>query len=113
MQQSVWTDADASHSLSPTAACTITDDPLPRPPQREFDNLEALATIHDNPHLFQIITPINVTRFEQLPQSHPNKPFMQSICVSLREGFWPWANTQKDKYPTTWDFSERPPKTER
>ena len=112
MQRSVWTDADASHSLSPTAASTLTDDPLPRPPQREFDNLEAVSTIHNNPHLFQIITPINVTRLEELLQSHPNKLFVQSVCISLREGFWPWANTQKDEYPTTWDFSERPPKTE-
>ena len=23
-----------------------------------------------------------------------------------------WANTQKEEYPTTWDFSERPPRTE-
>ena len=45
-------------------------------------------------------------------QSHLNKPFVESICTSLREGFWPWDNTQKDDYPTTWDFSERPPKTE-
>ena len=33
--------------------------------------------------------------------------------MSLREGFWPWADTQKEEYPTTWDFSGRPPKTER
>jgi hypothetical protein len=62
------------------------------------------ANTSDNPHLFKIVTPINVD---------PNKPFVQSVCVSLREGFWPWANTQKEEYPTTWDFSERPPKTER
>ena len=46
-------------------------------------------------------------------ETHPNQPFVQSVCVSLREGFWPWANTHKEEYPVTWDFSERPPKTER
>ena len=29
------------------------------------------------------------------------------------EGFWPWANTQKDDYPDTWDYSDHPPKSER
>jgi hypothetical protein len=79
----------------------------------EFSNVDAMNTIQDNPHLFKIVTPIDVTQFEKLLESHPNKPFVQSVCTSLREGFWPWANTQKEEYPTTWDFSERPPKTER
>ena len=34
------------------------------------------------------------------------------MCTSLREGFWPWARTQKEEYPVTWDFSNRPPKNE-
>ena len=45
-------------------------------------------------------------------ETHPNKPFVQSVYTSFREGFWPWANTQKEEYPATWDFSECPPKTE-
>ena len=113
MQHSVWADTDASHHISPTACCTLTDDPLPRPPPEEFRNFDAVSTVNDNPHLFKIVTPINVVRFEELLESHPNRPFVHSVCTSLREGFWPWANTLKDEYPTTWDFSERPPKTER
>ncbi len=31
--------------------------------------------------------------------SHPNQPFVKSVCEGLREGFWPWADTQKDGYP--------------
>ena len=48
-------------------------------------------------------------------KTHPtsNKPFVGSVCTSFCEGFWPWANTQKEEYLITWDFSERPPKTER
>ena len=112
LERSVWTDADSASLISPTASCTLTDEPLPRPPLRELSNHDAMKTIHDNPHLFKIVTPINVDRFEELLKTHPNQPFVESVCVSLREGFWPWANTQKEEYPATWDFSERPPKTE-
>lgn len=112
LDRSVWTDIDSSPSWSPTACCTLTDDPLPRPPSEEFCNIEALTTIRENPHLFKIITPINVNRFEILLKTHPNQQFVRSVCESLREGFWPWAITQGKNYPTTWDFSERPPKTE-
>jgi hypothetical protein len=113
MLRSVWTDADTSHHLSPTACCTLTDEPLPRPSPEEYTNKGAVATINKNPHLFKIVTPIDVTRFEELLETHPNKPFIRSVCISLREGFWPWANTQKEEYPITWDFSDRPPKGER
>ena len=113
LERSVWTDTDASPSFSPTACSTLTDKPLPRPPAEEFLNSDALNTIRDNPHLFKIITPINIHQFERLLNSHPNKAFVQSVCTSLRDGFWPWANTQKEDYPVTWDFSERPPKTKR
>jgi hypothetical protein len=113
LQRSVWTDVNASPSCSPTAFSTLSDNPLPRPSPQEFSNVEAVTTIRDNPHLFKIVTPINVDRFESLLASHPNKPFIQSVCVAFREGFWPWADTQKEEYPVTWDFAERPPKTER
>src|SRR6202522_361547 len=99
--------------ISPTAYCTIFDKPLPRRPEDEYENLDAISTISHNPHLFKIITPIYVSRFQQLLDSHPNKPFTDSVCLALREGFWPWAHTRLDAYPVTWDFSDRPPKTER
>ena len=113
MERSVWTDVDSSPLVSPTAACTLSDEPLPRPSTQEYSNLDAMNTVRNNPHLFKIVTPINVDRFEELLETHPNKPFVQSVCTSFHEGFWPWANTQKEEYPATWDFSERPPKTER
>ena len=111
-ERSVWTDVEASPSFSPTACFTLTDKPLPRPPPEEFTNSDAMSTISDNPDLFRIVTPIKISEFEDLLEGHPNKPFVRSVCTSFREGFWPWANTRKEEYPTTWDFSERPPKTE-
>ena len=89
LERSVWTDADMSPSFSLTVCCTLTDRPLPCPSPNEFLNTDAMNTIHNNPHLFKIVTPINVLKFESLLESHPNKPFIQSICTSLHEGFWP------------------------
>ena len=112
LQHSVWADHRVPIPFSPTASCTLTDEPLPQPSPEEFQNSDAVTTIKNNPDLFRIITPIKVDRFEELLVSHPNKPFVESICTSLREGFWPWAHTQKDEYPITWDYSDRPPKNE-
>ena len=59
---------------------TETADPLPSPPPREFQNSEALTTIQSHPELFEVSTPINVDCFESLLSSHPNQPFVQSVC---------------------------------
>jgi hypothetical protein len=69
-----------------------------------------MNTIRTNPHLFKIDCGINVERFAQLLQFHPNQPFVISVCRSLHEGFWPWADTKVGTYPETWDFSDRPSK---
>jgi hypothetical protein len=105
---------DTTPLFSPTTSCTLSDAPLPRPPPGGFNISDAISTIKQNPHLFRIVTPINTHQFEEsLPTPNPNQPFVISICVSLREEFWPWAHTQKESYLITWDFSHRPPKTER
>ena len=66
-------------------------------------------TINDNPHLFKIITPVRVEVFETYLMTHPNQPFVKSVCNGLREGFWPWAETPKPGYPTTVDESKPTP----
>ena len=55
-------------------------EPLPFPPASKYSNLEALDTIHSHPELFQITTPINIDHFESLLSSHPNQPFVKSVC---------------------------------
>ena len=62
-------------------------EPPPSSPVSKFDNVKALDTIHSHPDLFTITTPINVDHFESLLSSHPNQPFVQSVCRGLREGF--------------------------
>jgi hypothetical protein len=112
LRKSIWFSSDDQIHVSLTANCTLSDTPLPRPSQDEFNNTDALTTIKNNPDLFKITTPINVDRLQQLLVSHPNQPFVKSMCVALREGLWPWAHTNIDTYPVTWDFSHRPLKTE-
>ncbi|KIN94154.1 hypothetical protein M404DRAFT_63218, partial [Pisolithus tinctorius Marx 270] len=79
--------------------------PLPQPPPEEFENTVAVDTISSNPHLFQVITPINVDHFEELLHDHPNQNFIQSICCGLCEGFWPYMHTHHCDWPPTWDNS--------
>ena len=75
--------------------------PLPRPPQAELENPLVKSTLATYPHLFSVDTPINVDRLETFLADHPNRPFVDSVLVGLREGFWPWASTQKPGYPST------------
>jgi hypothetical protein len=56
---------------------------LPSPPASEFDNIEALDTIHNHSHLFAITTPINIDHFESLLSSHPNQPFVKSVLRTV------------------------------
>ncbi|KAF8804719.1 hypothetical protein BYT27DRAFT_7259194 [Phlegmacium glaucopus] len=96
--------------MSPTTAeWSEYASPLPHPPPLETMNPIIHETITNNPDLFQIITPINVDRFEQLLVNHPNQPFVHSVCQGLREGFWPWADTLSDDFPLTHDKSHPPP----
>ena len=46
--QSIWADPNATPHFSPTACCTVTDAPLPRPPHEEFNNVDAMLTIEQN-----------------------------------------------------------------
>ena len=104
LESSVWMDAETSPTFSLTACCMLTDEPLPQPSCNEFNNTDVMNTICDNPQLFQIVTPIEVEKFEVLLDSHPNKPFMQSVGTSPCEGFWPWVDTQREEYLVTLGF---------
>jgi hypothetical protein len=92
---------------SPTAKSSLFASPMPLPADSDFI-LAALDTLNARPDLFAIVTPINVSAFEDLLRDHPNRPFVVSVLRGLREGFWPGADTSKDGYPLTWDFSHRP-----
>ena len=99
----IWDDDDSFSKSS--ADWSETAKPLPAIPKSELANLTVTKTIKENPSLFDIVTPINVDHFEQLLESHPNQPFVMSVCHGLCEGLWPWANTHSREYPDTLDLS--------
>ena len=101
-------------SMSPaTAEWSEHASPLPRPPITEYTNYSAKKTISEHPELFQVRTPINVDVFEALLKDHPNPLFVKSVCTGLREGFWPWADSLSDSFPTTHDESRPMPTDEK
>ena len=108
----LWTFQEVGKS--PTVESTINHSPLPRPGAHEF-RVNIQKTIKRHPHLFQIVTPIKVSAFEQLLHTHPNQAFVKSVVVGLREGFWPFANTHPEggSYPLTHDASCRPPRDQK
>ncbi|TFY53164.1 hypothetical protein EVG20_g10240 [Dentipellis fragilis] len=103
----IWDPDVRSCSSTPAADWSLTAAPLPGPPENELNNIPAQQTLARYPHLFKIVTPINVDKFESLLKDHPNRPFVDSVCRRLREGFWPSADTSDPEYPTTWDNSKR------
>ena len=86
---------------------------LPPPPLSELNDPVVRRTVAENRHLFQIVTPINVDVFESLLSGHPNPPFVASVCAGLRQGFWPWANTQREGYPSIYDGARPTPLDEK
>lgn len=106
----IWSVDEAPRVTS--AFSTLYEQPVPRPPENELNNVVALKTIAQHQHLFKIVTPINVDHFEQLLITHPNQRFVRSVCIALREGFWPWARTDGLSHPATWDNSDKPLRNE-
>jgi hypothetical protein len=77
----MWNDLD--FSISCAALWTESAMPLPDVLFEEFLNAEALSTITDNPPLFKIVTPINVTHFKELLVTHPKPLFVNSGCACV------------------------------
>jgi len=103
LRYNIWDSSE--HFSCSSADWTETASPLPTIPDSELANPVVTRTINKNPHLFDIITPIFVECFKELLQSHPNQPFIESVCRGLCEGFWPWADTHIGDYPDTIYFS--------
>lgn len=82
--------------------------PLPEPPSDLIYDSVCNETINKNPHLFSIVTPIRISQFEQLLESHPNHPFVDSLINGLQKGFWPFAFIP-GSYPVTHDASNKTP----
>jgi hypothetical protein len=111
LRYNIW-DPDSEFTPN-TSDWTLTAEPLEGPPQSALDDEPVARTIRENPHLFQIVTPIRVDIFESYLTSHPNQNFVKSVCDGLRKGFWPWAVTPSPGYPTVNDESRPAPTDEK
>lgn len=105
-QDLVWARDEAVHVT--LAVWTKSAPPLPSPPANELSNPVALRTIREHPHLFQIVTPIDIDRLEYYLSPHLNRSFVQSIIHGFHTGFWPWAVTEGVDRPLIVDNSFRP-----
>jgi hypothetical protein len=63
--------------------------------------------IHDNPTLFKIVCNINIGRFVQLLEDHPNQAFVQSVVMGLCEGFWRERSHKTDTPSLTMNLNIR------
>ena len=104
-RQLVWGVSDSIRLTTPLVS--LYHPPVPTPPANEVTNEVALNTISNLRSFFRTITPIHVDVFEFFLISHPNRPFVDSVCRALREGFWPWADTSDPALPSSWDNSSR------
>ncbi|KAF9499925.1 hypothetical protein BDN71DRAFT_1383390 [Pleurotus eryngii] len=43
--------------------------------------------------LFKVVMPIKINIFKGLLYAHPNRAFVESVLIRLRDSFWPWAKT--------------------
>ena len=102
----VWDEA-LMHHMTLTQFTKIAP-PLPSPPDNKLNNQVALDTIVCNPHLFKLVTPINIHVLKSYLASHPNHPFISSVCHGFQEGFWPYASSDQANQPTIIDNSFHP-----
>ena len=99
----VWIDDEPPHMT--LAAYTEIMPALPSPPENELNNEGARATIRHHPHLFQLVTPVNIDRLEYYLSLHPNHALTCSIILGFREGFWPFAIMENSPRPSIVDNS--------
>ena len=79
---------------------------MPDVPASELANAAAVVTVSSHAHLFRIVTPIKTDHIEALLELHPNRLLIESVCKGLHQGFWPYANINRNA-PTMWDNSSR------
>ena len=103
LRYNIW-DPDSEFTPN-TADWTLTAKPLEGPPQSALDDEPVTQT--------KVTTAIRIDIFETYLASHPNRPFVKSVCDGLREGFWLWAITPSPGFPTINDESMPAPADER
>ena len=94
----VWINDEPPHMT--LAAYTEIMPALPLPPENELNNEAAHATICHHPHLFQLVTPVNIDHLEYYLSSHPNHALARLIILGFHQGFWPFTITENTPHPS-------------
>lgn len=94
--------------MSATYNYSLTAPPLPSPPPLSDLPAALTDTLSQFPHLFSIVSPININALEHDLKDHPNTAFVASVVSGFRVGFWPWADICIPGYPLTLDESLPP-----
>lgn len=81
--------ADSKSSISPSLLDTLTAKPLPRPPSHLINDPVIQHALLKHADDIKVETPFDIDKFESLVIDHPNRPFVESVLMGLREGFWP------------------------
>ncbi|KAF9047251.1 hypothetical protein BJ165DRAFT_1344741, partial [Panaeolus papilionaceus] len=82
--------------------------PIPPLPDDMMTDPIITNTLSSHPHLFNIVTPINIDKLAKLTSNHPNLLFQQSIIQMLCEGTWSLAMVPEN-YHATLNPSAPPP----
>lgn len=90
-----WTDRESSF-FSPSAHYSLTAPPLPSPPQHLLDNPFIQIALDFYETDLKVDTPFNIDKFASLLDTHPNRPFVDSVIFGLRYGFWPLDDGEWD-----------------
>ncbi len=59
------------------------------PPKRLLEDANVKKALRHYSDAIRVETPFDVDRLQGLLSSHPNRPFVNSVLWSLRNGFWP------------------------
>jgi hypothetical protein len=83
---------------APLLESTLTAPPLPRPPDLALSDGRAWRARIRRPHLFSFQQSLDSAELERLLALHPNRPWVDSLIISCRDGFWP-AHSGVDPSP--------------
>ncbi|GAA5873954.1 hypothetical protein JCM1840_000241, partial [Sporobolomyces johnsonii] len=84
-----WPPPADAPPVAPAVEASLTFRPLPRPPPSTLEDPVLSSLLVSRPSLFSSYSPLHADAFAAALADHPNRAFVDSLLVSLREGFWP------------------------
>ncbi|KAK4704172.1 hypothetical protein P7C70_g2031, partial [Phenoliferia sp. Uapishka_3] len=108
-----WPEPHLDPPRNPLLSSTYTAKPLPRPPQHVLEDPGYLAALKSHPELFSVGTcPLNVEAFRKSLETHPNRPWVESLLWSMEHGMWPCHSGEAPAPPPARLVSRYIPSTE-